>query len=164
MSFNHLPNEIELLLLMCDEYGHPFSAQSIATILSFESKKSISWMHVSHTLHEALKMNLIERHNQNLEKITGTSIGYNDLFILSFKGKEYIRNLNFENERLNREKEALQVAKEASKKANISNIIAIISIAVSLFSFFYNNYTTNIQDQKAKINETTEINKLKLDK
>lgn len=164
MSFNHLSDDIEALLFICDKYSRPFSAEKISTLLTFESKENISWLHVAKIMNSALEMELINRYNPCFEEFNDNSISYSNLFILSSKGKEYIKNLKFEKERLHREKETLQIAKEASRKANVSNIIAIISIIFSLFSFFYNNYITKIQDTKATINENIEINKLKLDK
>ncbi|MGL5621121.1 hypothetical protein, partial [Cetobacterium sp.] len=75
-------------------------------------------------------------YNPYFEKFHGTLVSSDDKFILSVKGEEYLKNLQFEKEKLERDKEALKIAKKASRKSDISNIIAIISFLFAIFSFF----------------------------
>ncbi|MCJ8343222.1 MAG: hypothetical protein MJH09_10325 [Cetobacterium sp.] len=136
MSFNYLPDQIESLLWMFNRNHLPLSAEKIATILSHETGETFSWVELVTVLHDALELELIKRYNPNFKTFHGNSIGSDDNFVLSTKGKEYLKNLQFEKEKLDREKEALNVAKKASKKADISNLIAIISFLFTIFIFF----------------------------
>ena len=137
MSFKHLPDDIEALLLIFNERNSPLSAESIATILSYETGEDFSWTEPAILLHKALELDLINRYNPHFEKFHGTSVGSDDKFILSVKGEEYLKNLQFEKEKLERDKEALKIAKKASRKSDISNVIAIISFLFAIFSFFF---------------------------
>ncbi|MGL5745419.1 MAG: hypothetical protein ACRCXX_09760 [Cetobacterium sp.] len=159
MSFEHLHDDIENLLNEVNN-NIPFSADSLGAIASKDLGKNCNSTLIIPLLNECLNRELIKRYNPDFQTFHGNGVSHSERFIISSKGKEYLKNLNFENEKINRDKETLKIAKRASTKSNIANLIAILSLLFGIISFFYNQNPILKNKNNETINDIIDIPKL----